>query len=137
MASDAKILELDLMLSRNDILRERGIIPPKPPSPTPIIQEALREAQQRAHDERLESKDLDELDELEDEEDETFLDKYRCVLLANISEQSLTEPPANSGSRRSPVYPEIVSSTRCFICRNRTTLKTSQKPPPTHLYWYI
>ena len=64
---------------RNDILRKHGIIPEKPPSPTPIIQEALLEARQRAHDERLEDKDLDELDELEDEEDEAFLQKYRSV----------------------------------------------------------
>ena len=72
-------LPLSLTRHRNDILRERGIIPPKPPSPTPIIQEALREAQKEAHENRLENKDLDELDELEDEEDESFLDKYRCV----------------------------------------------------------
>lgn len=53
------------------------MIPEKPPSPTPIIEEALREAAERAHDDRLEGKDLDELDALEDEEDEEFLDKYR------------------------------------------------------------
>lgn len=62
---------------RNDILRKHGIIPEKPPSPTPIIEEALREAVQRAHDNRLEDKDLDELNELEDEEDEQFLNRYR------------------------------------------------------------
>jgi hypothetical protein len=58
-------------------LRKHGVIPEKPPSPTPIIQEALREAQIRAHENRLDGKDLDELDELEDEEDEEFLSKYR------------------------------------------------------------
>jgi hypothetical protein len=42
-----------------------------------MIEEALQEAIKRAHDNRLEGKDLDELDELEDEEDEEFLDKYR------------------------------------------------------------
>ena len=70
------------MLSRNDILRKHGVIPEKPPSPTPIIEEALQDAVQRAHENRLEGKDLDELDELEDEEDEAFLEKYRyssCV----------------------------------------------------------
>jgi hypothetical protein len=62
---------------RNDILRKHGIIPEKPPSPTPVIQEAIKEAQRQAHENRLEGKDLDELDELEDEEDEAFLNKYR------------------------------------------------------------
>lgn len=68
---------LPLILSRNDILRKHKIIPDKPPSPTPIIQEAILEARKRAHEDRLEDKDLDELDELEDEEDEAFLQKYR------------------------------------------------------------
>lgn len=67
-----------LILShRNDILRKHGVIPEKPPSPTPIIEEALQEAAKRAHENRLDGKDLDELDELEDEEDEAFLEKYR------------------------------------------------------------
>ena len=64
---------------RNDILRKHGVIPEKPPSPTPIIQEALIAAKQEAHENRLEDKSLDELDELEDEEDEAFLDQYRFV----------------------------------------------------------
>ncbi len=63
--------------SRNDILRKHGIIPEKPPSPTPIIEEAILEARRREHENRLEGKDIDELDELEDEEDEAFLEKYR------------------------------------------------------------
>jgi len=62
---------------RNDILRKHGVIPEKPPSPTPIIQEALLQARQQAYEDRLEDKDLDELKELEDEEDEAFLEKYR------------------------------------------------------------
>nr|POE62513.1 phosducin-like protein 2 [Quercus suber] len=61
----------------NDILRKHGVIPEKPPSPTPMIEEALTEARRLAHENRLEGKDLDELDELEDDEDETFLDQYR------------------------------------------------------------
>ena len=64
---------------RNDILRKHKIIPEKPPSPTPIIQEALLEARKQAHESRLEDKDLDELKGLEDEEDEEFLAKYRSV----------------------------------------------------------
>ncbi|KAI9781367.1 MAG: hypothetical protein M1816_002387 [Peltula sp. TS41687] len=61
----------------NDILRKHGIIPEKPPSPTPLIEAALLSAQARAHSNRLEDKDLDELAELEDEEDEEFLNQYR------------------------------------------------------------
>lgn len=65
--------------SRNDILRKHGVIPEKPPSPTPMIQEALIEAKKKSYENRLEKKDLDELDELEDEEEEAFLDSYRSV----------------------------------------------------------
>ncbi|KAK4985943.1 hypothetical protein LTR66_003450 [Elasticomyces elasticus] len=61
----------------NDILRKHGIIPEKPPSPTPIIEEALTEARRLAHENRLEGKDLDELAGLEDEEDDAFLESYR------------------------------------------------------------
>lgn len=64
-------------LKRNDILRKHKIIPEKPPSPTPMIQEALLEARRLAHENRLEGKNLDELDELEDDEDDEFLAKYR------------------------------------------------------------
>jgi hypothetical protein len=63
--------------SRNDILRKHGVIPEKPPSPTPMIQEALEEARKLAYENRLEGKDIDELAELEDEEDEDFLESYR------------------------------------------------------------
>ncbi len=53
------------------------MIPEKPPSPTPLIEEAILEGRRLAHENRLEGKDFDELDALEDEEDEEFLDKYR------------------------------------------------------------
>ncbi|KAG9233494.1 putative Phosducin-like protein 2 [Amylocarpus encephaloides] len=61
----------------NDILRSKGIIPEKPPSPTPLIEEAILEGRRLAHENRLEGKDLNELDELEDLEDENFLAQYR------------------------------------------------------------
>jgi len=62
---------------RNDILRKHGVIPEKPPSPTPMIEEALQQARALAHENRLEGKDLDELAELEDDEDDGFLEQYR------------------------------------------------------------
>jgi hypothetical protein len=70
---------------RNDILRKHGVIPEKPPSPTPMIQEALEEARRLAHENRLEGKDLDELASLEDEEDDDFLESYRQKRMAELS----------------------------------------------------
>ncbi|KAF9699127.1 hypothetical protein EKO04_002722 [Ascochyta lentis] len=69
----------------NDILRSKGIIPEKPPSPTPMIEEALTEARRLAHENRLEGKELDELAELEDEEDEDFLESYRQKRMNELS----------------------------------------------------
>ncbi|KAJ9657803.1 Proteolipid protein 2 [Neophaeococcomyces mojaviensis] len=69
----------------NDILRKHGIIPEKPKDPEPLIQEALMEAQQRAYQNRLEDKDLDELAALEDDEDEAFLESYRQKRMAEIN----------------------------------------------------
>ncbi|EHK18989.1 putative phosducin-like protein [Trichoderma virens Gv29-8] len=69
----------------NDILRKHGVIPEKPPSPTPMIEEAILEARRLAHENRLEGKDLDELDELEDEEDDAFLEQYRQKRMAELS----------------------------------------------------
>lgn len=61
----------------NDILREKGVIPERPPSPTQELEEALAEIIQNQHENRLEGLNLDELEELEDEEDEDFLDSYK------------------------------------------------------------
>ncbi|KAF2820124.1 thioredoxin-like protein [Ophiobolus disseminans] len=69
----------------NDILRKHGVIPEKPPSPTPMIQEALEQARELAYENRLEGKDLDELAELEDEEDEDFLESYRQKRFAELA----------------------------------------------------
>ena len=69
----------------NDILRAKGIIPEREPSPTPMIQEALEQARALAHENRLEGKELDELDELEDDEDEDFLDSYRQKRMGEIA----------------------------------------------------
>lgn len=68
------------------------MIPEKPPSPTPLIEEALLEGRRLAHENRLEGKDLDELDVLEDLEDENFLEKYRqqrVQELASLSKKAL------------------------------------------------
>lgn len=49
-----------------------------------MIQEALIEAERKAHENRLEDKDIDELDALEDEEDEHFLQQYRYAVEMKI-----------------------------------------------------
>jgi hypothetical protein len=74
-----------ILILRNDILRKHGVIPEKPPSPTPMIQEALEQARALAHENRLEGKDLDELDALEDEEDDDFLESYRQKRMAEMA----------------------------------------------------
>lgn len=68
----------------NDILRQHGVIPERPPSPTSQIEAALEEAIQKQHDNRLEGLELDELDALEDDEDEAFLEQYRLKRIAEI-----------------------------------------------------
>ncbi|KAI9819135.1 MAG: hypothetical protein M1827_007291 [Pycnora praestabilis] len=88
----------------NDILRKHGVIPEKPPSPTPIIEEALQEARRLAYENRLEGKELDELDELEDEEDEQFLEKYRWD--RELRKQRLAElSTVSAASIHNSVYP--------------------------------
>ncbi|GMG21817.1 unnamed protein product [Ambrosiozyma monospora] len=61
----------------NDILRDHGIIPQKEPDPTEQLEEALSEALQRQHENRLEGLDIDELEELEGLEDDEFLESYK------------------------------------------------------------
>jgi hypothetical protein len=87
-----------LTFSRNDILRKHGVIPEKPPSPTPLIEEAILEGRRLAYENRLEGKDLDELDELEDLEDEDFLEQYRQQRVQELA--SLTKKAVHGA-----VYP--------------------------------
>jgi len=107
---------------RNDILRSKGIIPEKPPDPEPIIQEALLEAQKRAHENRLEDKDLDELNELEDEEDEAFLEQYRKQRLAEISKLQKTSVYGQVYPLQKPDYARDVTeaSSKAFVLVNLT-----------------
>jgi hypothetical protein len=108
----------------NDILRKHGIIPEKPPSPTPMIEEAILEGRRLAHENRLEGKDLDELDALEDEEDEAFLQQYRQKRMQELnalqtrsihgSVYPISKPDWNrevtEASRRAPVFVSLTSS---------------------------
>lgn len=109
--------------SRNDILRKHGIIPEKPKDPEPLIQEALLEAQKRAHENRLEDKDLDELDELEDEEDEAFLELYRKQRLAEISRLQKKSVYGQVYPLQKPDYARDVTeeSSKAFVLVNLTS----------------
>ncbi|KIV77839.1 hypothetical protein PV11_09618 [Exophiala sideris] len=106
----------------NDILRKHGIIPEKPKDPEPIIQEALLEAAQRAHENRLEDKDLDELAELEDEEDEAFLEQYRRQRLAELSSLEKKSVYGQVYGLQKPDYARDVTdeSSKAFVMVNLT-----------------
>lgn len=82
----------------NDILREKGIIPERPPSPTQQLEEALEEAIRVQHENRLGNLNLDQLDELEDDEDEDFLESYKQQRLAEMRQ-------LQSNERFGSVYP--------------------------------
>ncbi|EHN00113.1 Plp2p [Saccharomyces cerevisiae x Saccharomyces kudriavzevii VIN7] len=68
----------------NDILRAKGVIPERAPSPTGQLEEALEEALAKQHENRLEDKGLSDLEELEDDEDDDFLEAYKMKRLNEI-----------------------------------------------------
>ncbi|KAH0829351.1 hypothetical protein AYO21_05755 [Fonsecaea monophora] len=106
----------------NDILRKHGIIPEKEPDPEPIIQEALLEAVKKAHENRLEDKDLDELHDLEDEEDEAFLESYRRKRLAEIQSLQKKSLYGQVFPLQKPDYARDVTeeSSKAFVLVNLT-----------------
>ncbi|KAI9321567.1 thioredoxin-like protein [Dichotomocladium elegans] len=74
----------------NDILRAKGILPPKDEQTKEEIEDLYVEAvnARRREEESLENKTLDELDELEDElEDERIILEYRKKRLAELEQQ--------------------------------------------------
>jgi hypothetical protein len=107
----------------NDILRKHKIIPEKPPDPEPLIQEALIEAEQRAHANRLEDKDLDELNELEDLEDDDFLDSYRQKRLAELSDLQKSSVYGQVYPLQKPDYAKDVTeaSSKAWVLVNLTS----------------
>ncbi|KAJ5384443.1 hypothetical protein N7517_002354 [Penicillium concentricum] len=112
----------------NDILRQHGIIPEKPKDPEPLIQEALIAAQHRAHENRLEDKDLDELDALEDEEDDEFLQSYRPIKQAKTIRGALHPPKTSHFNQVFPLqkvdYAREVTeaSNSAFVLVNLTSM---------------
>lgn len=95
----------------NDILRSKGIIPEKPPSPTAELEAAFEEAVQRAHENRLEDKTLDELDELDEDglEDEEFIELYRKKRMAEIKEMASKEKFGHVYRISKPEYKEEIT----------------------------
>ncbi|KAG5354575.1 Phosducin-like protein 2 [Yarrowia sp. B02] len=93
----------------NDILRQHGVIPERPPSPTSQIEAALEEAIQKQHDNRLEGLELDELDELEDDEDEAFLEQYRLKRIAEIKSLASREQYGSVVKISKPEYVEEIT----------------------------
>lgn len=69
----------------NDILRQKGVIPERAPSPTAQLEDALEEAIAKQHENRLEGKNISDLEELEDDEDEEFLELYKRKRLAEMA----------------------------------------------------
>lgn len=120
----------------NDILRSHGIIPEKPPSPTAELEAALEEAIQAQHENRLQSKDLDELNELEDDEDEEFLNFYKQQRMKQIQELS-------SKKKYGQIYPinkqeyekEItLCSEECFVLLHMTCSSQIQSRVLTNIF---
>ncbi|KAL2362647.1 hypothetical protein RJZ56_004451 [Blastomyces dermatitidis] len=107
----------------NDILRKHGIIPEKPPSPTPIIEEAILEAAHREHENRLENKTLDELDALEDEEEAEFLERHRKQRFEEISRLQKSNIHNQVYPIQKPDYAKDVTeaSSKYFVLVNLTS----------------
>ncbi|KAH3667446.1 hypothetical protein OGAPHI_003095 [Ogataea philodendri] len=101
----------------NDILREKGIIPQKEKDPTEELEEALAEAVQRQHENRLDNKTLDELDELEDDEDEEFLESYKQKRMAEMNKLAAKAKYGSVYPITKPEYKQQVTeaSHECFV----------------------
>ena len=94
----------------NDILRAHGVIPEREPSPSAQLEAALEESIQKAHDNRLEDKTLDELEALEDDEDEEFLETYKLKRMAEIQNQASKEKFGSLQSISKPDYTDEVTN---------------------------
>lgn len=94
----------------NDILRAHGVIPERAPSPSAQLEAALEESIQKAHDNRLEDKTLDELDALEDEEDEDFLNTYKLKRMAEIQTMASREKFGSVQIISKPEYTDEVTN---------------------------
>lgn len=103
----------------NDILRQQGVLPPRPKSPTEELERAMEEAVERAHANRLEGRSLEELDELDEEglEDEAFLQSYREKRIAELKQQASRERWGYVVNINRKEYTEEITeaSADCFV----------------------
>ena len=84
----------------NDLLRKKGILPPKPKEVNEdeviqLLEETVKERTKEGK--HLDEMELDELDELEDEEEERVLQQYRlafCGASLILCKRHLTERSA-------------------------------------------
>ncbi|KAI9295471.1 thioredoxin-like protein [Neoconidiobolus thromboides FSU 785] len=111
----------------NDILRAKGILPPKEPSKEELVEKALEEAieahqaKQNSH-QKYEDYELDELDEFEDLEDESILNIYR--------EKRLQEMKLLASKQK---YGEIIQINRPDFIRE-VTEASEHAPVIVHLF---
>ncbi|AOW04002.1 thioredoxin-like protein [Yarrowia lipolytica] len=113
----------------NDILRQHGVIPERPPSPTSQIEAALEEAIQKQHDNRLEGLELDELDALEDDEDEAFLEQYRLKRMAEIRSLASREQYGSVVKISKPEYVEEITEASKRDPKNPHLKKATKQQP--------
>lgn len=108
----------------NDILRQQGILPPRPKSPTEEIEAAFDEAVQKAYDNRLEGKSLRELDELDEDEleDEAFIQQYREKRMQEIRQQASKEK-----------FGEVVKITKSEYKQEVTEASANDQPVILHI----
>ncbi|KAI5816317.1 thioredoxin-like protein [Pyronema omphalodes] len=88
----------------NDILRAKGIIPERPPSPTKAFEEAVQEAVKEAFKERFDYVPTDRLNELQEEFDDLDDDGEDAELIARILAQRKAEMIAQQSAPHGMVY---------------------------------
>ncbi|KAK9466256.1 thioredoxin-like protein [Lipomyces arxii] len=103
----------------NDILRSHGIIPPREPSPSQIIDEAVERAREQAEQHKLSDKSDSDLSELEDEDpDDEFIATYRRKRMQELAELSKQRSKFGRVVPVSkPEYQELVTdaSKECYV----------------------
>ncbi|KAI8370055.1 thioredoxin-like protein [Choanephora cucurbitarum] len=103
----------------NDILRAKGILPPKDEKKDDELEDAFVEMVQarQAKLDSLENKDLDELDELEDLEDDQILNQYRHKRMMEMQAQAAKEKYGEITEISKPDFVREVTeaSKECYV----------------------
>ncbi|KAI8064603.1 thioredoxin-like protein [Gongronella butleri] len=103
----------------NDILRARGILPPKDEKSVDEIEDWFAETLKAKQDaeKSLDNKTLDELDELEDEEDDRIIEEYRRKRLQEMHASAAKEKYGDVTQISKPDFVKEVSeaSKDCYV----------------------